>query len=201
MSAVSSPGAAGLSLGSGSRSYPGPEGLSAAGSGTPLLPRCHSGWTDRRWVNPAGSTRSPWRCPPADQSHSSPAGEHRQNLSVTYDHYNITTKTISMDLTQICTCMCWFKFLLIFSSTTTQRIKERRVKSYRTEWDYFLLHLSLPLLQQQAAVLLVKRTGVGQEARGQEDVPDQVFDLSLETGAAVGPTHLKHNKTSRDRRG
>ena len=97
--------------------------------------------------------------------------------------------------------MCWFKFLLIFSSTTTQRIKERRVKSYRTEWDYFLLHLSLPLLQQQAAVLLVKRTGVGQEARGQEDVPDQVFDLSLETGAAVGPTHLKHNKTSRDRRG
>lgn len=75
------------------------------------------------------------------------------------------------------------------------------MKSYRTEGDDFLLHLFLPLLQQQAAVLLVKRTGVRQEARRQEDIPDQVFDLSLETGAAVGPTHLKHNKTGRDRPG
>lgn len=73
--------------------------------------------------------------------------------------------------------------------------------SYRTEGDEFLLHLFLPQLQQQAAVLLVKGTGVGQEACGQKDVPDQVFDLSLEPSAAVGPTNLKHNKTRRESEG
>lgn len=75
------------------------------------------------------------------------------------------------------------------------------MKSYRIEGDEFLLHLLLPQLQQQAAVLLVKGAGVGQEASGQKHVPDQVLDLSLEPGAAVGPTNLKHNKTRRGRDG
>lgn len=64
-------------------------------------------------------------------------------------------------------------------------------RSYRTKRDSFLLHLLLPQLQQQAAILLVERTGIRQEACGQENVSNQVFNLSLEASAAVSPTNLK----------
>lgn len=62
---------------------------------------------------------------------------------------------------------------------------------HRTEGNYFLLHLPLPQLQQKAAVLLVEGAGVGQEARGQKDVSNQVLDLSLEPGTAGSPTDLE----------
>lgn len=73
--------------------------------------------------------------------------------------------------------------------------KRSAVTSYGTEGEVLLLHLFPPQRQQQAAVLLVKGAGVGQEACGQKDVPHQVFDLSLKPRAAVGPTDLRHNKT------
>lgn len=68
------------------------------------------------------------------------------------------------------------------------------VKSHRAEGDELLLHLFLPQLQQQAAVLLVKWTCIGQEACGKKDVPHQVFDLCLESSAAISPTDLKHSR-------
>lgn len=65
-------------------------------------------------------------------------------------------------------------------------------ESHRTEGDTLLLHLVLPQLQQEAAILLVERTSIGQEACGQQHVSDQVFDLGLEASAAVCPTDLEH---------
>jgi len=79
------------------------------------------------------------------------------------------------------------------SFSRTRRCK-RAARSYRTEGDELLLHLPPPQLQQQAAVRLVEGAGVGQEAGGQKNVPDQVADLSLEAGAAVGPTNLKQHE-------
>ena len=72
--------------------------------------------------------------------------------------------------------------------------QKREVSSYRTEGNELRLHLLLPQLQQEAAVLLVKGAGVRQEAAGQEDVAHQVFDLRLEPGAAVRPADLRHHE-------